>query len=142
GGFASFILRNLPRTVVVNAFAFIVVVALTLGGNARAVLDERLSVRSAPMTAAMIWKEYSPEHSTTYKLRRSFQYGLNFYLHREISEWSPGKSSPVWVYAPGGEIQELRNRGLNCPFNALRYAVIVCKDSSLPGTLPDRRQPH
>ncbi len=142
GGFASFILRNLSRTVLVNAFALVAVVALTLRGNTREVLDERLSVRSAPMAAAMIWKEYSPERSSAYKLRRSFQYSLNFYLHRELSEWLPGKSQPGWVYAPGGEIQELRNLGLNCPFNALRHAVIVCKDPGSTGMLADRRQPH
>jgi len=142
GGFASFILRNLSRTVLVNAFALVAVVALTLRGNTREVLDERLSVRSAPMAAAMIWKEYSSERSSAYKLPRSFQYSLNFYLHRELSEWLPGKSQPGWVYAPGGEIQELRNLGLNCPFNALRHAVIVCKDPGSTGMLADRRQPH
>ena len=142
GGFASFILRNLSRTVLINAIAFIVAVPLTLHGNTREVLDERLSVRPAPEAAAMIWKDYSPERSSTYKLQRSFQYGLNFYLHRELSEWSPGKTQPGWVYAPGRVINELRDLGLDCPFNALRHAVIVCKDPSSAGTLANGRQPH
>jgi hypothetical protein len=142
GGFASFALRNLPRTVLVHAIAFILAFALTLRGNTREVLDGHLSVRPAPVGAAMIWKEYSPEHSSTYKLQRSFQYSLNFYFHRELPEWSPSEAQPGWVYAPRAEIHELRDLGLNCPFNALWHAVIVCKYPGSADSRPDSGQPH
>src|SRR6266436_4006794 len=72
GGVASFILRNLPRTLLVNVIALIVVVGLTLPGDTREILDGRLSARSSPAAAPMVWKDYSPERSSTYKLQRSF----------------------------------------------------------------------
>ncbi len=142
GGVASFILRNLPRTLLVNVIALIVVVGLTLPGDTREILDGRLSARSSPAAAPMVWKDYSPERSSTYKLQRSFKYGLNFYFHRELPEWSPNRAQPGWVYAPGKETHELRDLGLSCPFNALRHAVVVCKDPGLAERLSDRGQPH
>ena len=141
-GFASLILNNLPRTVLINAIALIVVVVLTPRGNTREILDGRLSARAAPAAAAMIWKEYSPERSSTYKLRRSFQYSLNFYFHRELPGWSLAQAQPGWVYAPAREISELRDLGLNCPFNALRHAVIVCEDPGSANRRPPSGQPQ
>jgi len=141
-GFASLILNNLPRTVLINAIALIVVVVLTPRGNTREILDGRLSARAAPAAAAMIWKEYSPERSSTYKLRRSFQYSLNFYFHRELPGWSPAQAQPGWVYAPSREISALRDLGLNCPFNALRHAVIVCEDPGSANRRPPSGQPQ
>jgi 4-amino-4-deoxy-L-arabinose transferase-like glycosyltransferase len=141
-GFASLILNNLSRTVLINAIALIVVVVLTPRGNTREILDGRLSARAAPAAAAMIWKEYSPERSSTYKLRRSFQYSLNFYFHRELPGWSPAQAQPGWVYAPAREISALRDLGLNCPFNALRHAVIVCEDPGSVNRRPGSGQPQ
>jgi 4-amino-4-deoxy-L-arabinose transferase-like glycosyltransferase len=127
-GLASLLLGNLSRTVLVTELAVIAILALTVSGNIREILDGRLSARAAPVAAGMIWRDYSPERSSTYKLQRSFQYGLNFYFHRELSEWSPDRSQPGWVFTSSREEYELRNRGLNCPFNALRHAVIACED--------------
>jgi hypothetical protein len=138
--FASFFLGNLSRTVLVSDLGVIAILALALSGNTQEILDGRLSARAAPVGAAIIWKDYSLERSSTYKLQRSFQYGLNFYFHRELPEWSPDRSQPGWVFTSGREEFELRNRGLNCPFNALRRAVIVCKDPGSAARLPGSGQ--
>jgi len=140
--FASFFLGNLSRTVLVSELAVIAILALALSGNTREILDGRLSARAAPVAAAIIWKDYSPERSSTYRLQRSFQYGLNFYFHRELSEWSPDRSQPGWVFTSSREEFELRNRGLNCPINALRHAVIACEDPGSAARPPRSGQPQ
>ncbi len=138
GGFAMVFPGNLWRLsqgFVISVVSIIMSITLTLMGTTGVTLDQQLSARSAPAAAAIIWKEYSPERSSTYKLQRSFQYSLNFYFHRELPGWSPADAQPGWVYAPGREISKLRDLGLNCPFIALRRAVIVCKD---PGSTAGR----
>jgi 4-amino-4-deoxy-L-arabinose transferase-like glycosyltransferase len=135
GGLLSAVLGSLRRVsscIVFGVLAVIVAVNLALGGTTRRGIDSTVSVRPALQIAQAVWNDYSPEHTSTYKLRRSFQYGLNFYFHRELPEWSPDARRPGWVFASAKEGFELRERGLNCPFNALRHAVIVCEDPGLP----------
>jgi hypothetical protein len=136
GGFAALVLRNLQPALVINVIALIVAIASALTGATREVLDQRLSARAAAEAAQMVWNNYSAEHSSIYKLPRSFQYGLSFYFHRELPEWSPDRRNPGWVFSSAREEFELRERGLNCPFNALRHAVIACEDPGLPSRLP------
>jgi 4-amino-4-deoxy-L-arabinose transferase-like glycosyltransferase len=137
GGFAILAVKNLRFGLALGVSALIVAIASALTGNTREVLDGRFSARNAPQAAQIVWNNYSPEQSSTYKLTRSFQYSLNFYFHRELPEWSPDRTAPGWVFALAKEEHELRNRGLSCPLNALRHAVIVCEDPGLP-TRPDR----
>ena len=132
GGCAILALRNLRSGLAISVLALTVAIAAILTGNTREVLDQRYSARNASQAARIVWNDYSPERSSTYKLTRSFQYTLNFYFHREVPEWSPDGSTRSWVFALAREESELRNRGLDCPFNALRHAVIVCEDPGLP----------
>jgi 4-amino-4-deoxy-L-arabinose transferase-like glycosyltransferase len=131
GGIPILIMANLRRGLALSVCALIVAIALALTGNARELLDQRYSARDAPKAARIIWNDYSPEESSTYKLTRTFQYGLNFYLHRELPEWSPDRRLPGWVFAMAKEKAEMENLGLSCPLNSLRHAVIVCKDPGL-----------
>ena len=141
GGFAILVLRNLRSGLALGVSALIIAIVSTLTGNTRAVLDQRYSARSAPEAARIVWTDYSPSRSSTYKLTRSFQYALNFYFHRELPEWLPDRTAPGWVFALAKDESELRNRGLSCPFNALRHAVIVCEDVGLPAGTPSSGQP-
>lgn len=34
----------------------------------------------------------------TYQLNRDWVYGLDFYLHRDLPEWSPSGKAPAWIY--------------------------------------------
>ncbi len=145
GGFAMVFPGNLWRlsqALMTGVIALIVAVTLALTGATRRALDDSVSARSAIRTAHVIWNNYSPELSSTYKLRRSFQYSLNFYFHRELPGWSPSQAQPGWVYAPAREISALRDLGLNCPFNALRHAVIVCEDPGSANRRPPSGQPQ
>jgi 4-amino-4-deoxy-L-arabinose transferase-like glycosyltransferase len=131
GGIPILIMANLRRGLALSVCALIVAIALALTGNARELLDLRYSARDAPKAARIVWNDYSQEGSSTYRLTRSFQYSLNFYLHRELPEWSPDRRTPGWVFAMAKEKAEMENLGLSCPLNSLRLAVIVCKDPGL-----------
>jgi hypothetical protein len=131
GGIPILIMANLRRGLALSVCALIVAIALALTGNARELLDLRYSARDAPKAARIVWNDYSQEGSSTYRLTRSFQYSLNFYLHRELPEWSPDRRTSGWVFAMAKEKAEMENLGLSCPLNSLRHAVIVCKDPGL-----------
>jgi 4-amino-4-deoxy-L-arabinose transferase-like glycosyltransferase len=139
-GFATLVLRNLRFGLIACVTALIIAIALALTGDARIALDERLSARAAPEAARIVWGNYSAERSSTYKLSRSFQYELNFYFHRELPEWSQDRRTPGWVFTSAQEQFGLRSRGLKCPFNALRHAVIVCEDPGLVDHIPNSGQ--
>jgi 4-amino-4-deoxy-L-arabinose transferase-like glycosyltransferase len=141
GGFAILVSRNLRLGLALGVCALIIAIVSCLTGNTRAVLDQLYSARSAPEAARIVWTDFSPNRSSAYKLTRSFQYALNFYFHRELSEWLPDRTAPGWVFALAKDESELRSRGLNCPFNALRHAVIVCEDAGLPAGSPSGGQP-
>jgi 4-amino-4-deoxy-L-arabinose transferase-like glycosyltransferase len=145
GGLVSAVLGSLRRfsqCLVIGVLTVILAVNLAMTGTTRLAFDSFLSARPALETAQAVWNNYSPERASAYKLPRSLQYGLNFYFHREIPEWSPNERAPGWVYAPGREIHELRELGLNCPFYTWWHAVIVCKDPGSVARLHGSGQPH
>ena len=47
----------------------------------------------------------------TYRVNRSWTYGLNFYLHRELPEWNETIMGDSYVVMSIGECQKLRERG-------------------------------
>jgi len=145
GGLVSAVLGNLRRLsscLVIGVLAVNVAINLALSGATRRAIDSSVSARSALEAAQIVWNDYSPERSSTYKLTRSVQYNLNFYFHRELPEWSPDRRKPGWVFTSAKEEFELRERGLNCPFNALRHAVIACEDPGSADSHPRSGQPH
>jgi 4-amino-4-deoxy-L-arabinose transferase-like glycosyltransferase len=131
-GLASALLICVPTVVAT--------VALTFAGSTRHLLDQRLSARPALWNAPLICKDFSPEHASTYKLQRSFEFGLNFYFHRELPDWSPDARHQC-VFGSHTETSALRDRGLNCPV-VFKYAVIVCEDPGSPADTPSSRQPQ
>ena len=68
-------------------------------------LDSRISARQV----ASRLREVDPSLSKvyTYQLSRNWQYGLNFYLNRELPEWRAGSGQPEWILGmlPNREIQ-------------------------------------
>jgi hypothetical protein len=66
-------------------------------------LDPQLSARSC---ARQIGVERAA-NTYSFKLQRSWQYQLNFYLHREILEWSPNVAGEVTVVTSEKNLQEL-----------------------------------
>jgi 4-amino-4-deoxy-L-arabinose transferase-like glycosyltransferase len=67
-------------------------------------LDPQLSARSS---ARQIGEERAA-NIYSFKLQRSWQYQLNFYLHREIVEWSPGVAGDAVVVTSQKNLEELQ----------------------------------
>jgi hypothetical protein len=110
--------------VVFTGFGGLIVLIATLLGRARAALissvvltlfvvtlfyfslsrlDPQVSARSC---ARQIGVERAA-NTYSFKLQRSWQYQLNFYLHREILEWSPNVAGEVTVVTSEKNLQEL-----------------------------------
>jgi len=88
-------------------------------------LDSRISPRTIARTVLA-----NPDIASevqTLRLARSWQYGLNFYLHRELPEWSASAPAPRYVLSSLNGIAELKNRGV--PFETLDstspHAILV-----------------
>jgi hypothetical protein len=66
-------------------------------------LDAQLSARSC---AKLIGVERAA-NTYSFKLQRSWQYQLNFYLHREIVEWSPSIAGEAMLVTSAKNVAEL-----------------------------------
>jgi 4-amino-4-deoxy-L-arabinose transferase-like glycosyltransferase len=98
----------------------------TLTRDARWSLDLGVSTRWAAKFAARSSPDWAA-NSATYKLRRSFQYSLNFYAHRELPQWSGGSTAYRWVFTSPNEMVQFKEKGFECT-NFMAYpAVIVCE---------------
>jgi 4-amino-4-deoxy-L-arabinose transferase-like glycosyltransferase len=71
-----------------------------------------LDVLISPRRVAHVVRDYPQSAGTivTFRLNRGWQYGLSFYLHREIAEWAGDSNrSAIAIVSPSG-LRELRRR--------------------------------
>jgi 4-amino-4-deoxy-L-arabinose transferase-like glycosyltransferase len=135
-----------PGRVILALAAIVLPVFMTFGAENLWVLDDGVSARPAAQGA----KDHLPlaelDIATTYKLQRGLEFGLNFYLHRELAEWSPPVGRSSIVFTSHKYSKELERMGVHC-FDYIAYpAVEVCADSSkIPSSaarLPRSGQPQ
>jgi len=93
------------------AASAILTAGLVAGANQQFLpqLDPYLSARAAarivqtqPAASGGVW---------VYHLQRAWHYGLNFYLERELLEWTPEAARPAWVYTNLGGMGDLTRQG-------------------------------
>ena len=58
-------------------------------------LDSQISSR--PLARKLLEANPSGEDVATYDIPSAWQYGLNFYLNRDLPEWTPDSRDPQWV---------------------------------------------
>lgn len=63
---------------------------------------------SARPHAALLRNSLFPDRIFTYELARSWDFGLAFYFHRELPEWSPQDSSPALLLTTPAGLAELK----------------------------------
>ena len=88
-------------------------VALLVGGIGKMllpVLDPQISLRAAAYSALNLSKDTS--RIRVYEISRAWQYGVNYYLAREIPEWAP-QQRRVWVITNDAGASELRRLGVH-----------------------------
>jgi 4-amino-4-deoxy-L-arabinose transferase-like glycosyltransferase len=74
-------------------------------------LDHFLSPRAAAEGGVQLTA--SPADLTTFRLSRAWKYGLDFYFHRELQEWTPQAPRPCWVYTSDAGVVELEQEGFS-----------------------------
>jgi hypothetical protein len=82
----------------------------------------------SPRRVAQIVREYpqSAGTITTFRLKRGWQYGSNFYLRRELQEWNGDLGQPVLTLVSPDGLRDLRVRRI--PFTILDR---TCLDAML-----------
>lgn len=97
-------------------------------GQGLAGLDPIDSSGDAARLASTVYPAFTPENAFVYRVPRAQHYGLNFYLHRELPEWTPEQENIGWVFTPVKERPALEGLGFSC--SRRRYLVstplIVC----------------
>jgi 4-amino-4-deoxy-L-arabinose transferase-like glycosyltransferase len=126
--------------------AMVLPVFMTFGTENMWELDAGVSARPAAQSAIDHLPPTELARVTTYKLGRGLNFGLNFYLHRELAEWSPPVGHSSIVFTTYKNSLELEQMGIHCFHYEAYPAVGICVDSSRVASLPDRpsnsRQPH
>ncbi len=109
GGLGVALLALLRRpTAALLAAAFLL--ALQIEGAAGGSLTEQFDVKVSPRKAAQALPG-APQQVFVYRVHRAWHYGLNFYLHRELQEWTPESPRPAWVFTTWANLQELKRQG-------------------------------
>ncbi len=127
---------------IVSALCLLFTLGVGLTGETSWGLDRSTSARWASTVPGGVSREYWATHTATYKLQRSFQYGLNFYLRKEVPEWSGNRSERNWVFTTPKEMDELGVMGLECPDVMNLASVVVCEAGNSADSLRRSGQPH
>ncbi len=128
--------RRVASALFLSVISIIFTLAVGLTGDTKWSLDLGISARWASKVPEGVTPDYWASHTATYKLRRSFLHGLNFYAHREVPEWNGNKAERNWVFTTPKEMTELGGMGLQCPHFMAFPPVIVCEAGGSAGGLP------
>jgi 4-amino-4-deoxy-L-arabinose transferase-like glycosyltransferase len=97
-------------------------------GHGLADLDPIYFSRDVTKLAFTVYPALAPQNVFVYRVQRAQHYSLNFYLHRELPEWTREQKDPGWVFTPMKEQAALEGSGLKC--NARQHlattSLIVC----------------
>jgi 4-amino-4-deoxy-L-arabinose transferase-like glycosyltransferase len=107
---------------------FLVALCVELAG-AR-VLPALDPVISARFHGEVLRNNRYPNRVFTFHLTRSWQYGLNFYLEREVPEWSPRDTGAALVLTTPQGLDEIRKLGrvqgtLEEPYAGILYVPVM-----------------
>jgi 4-amino-4-deoxy-L-arabinose transferase-like glycosyltransferase len=89
-------------------------------------LDAGVSARPAVTGAMGHLTQADLDSATTFKLKRGLTFGLNFYLHRELEEWSPASGDRSIIFTTHAGSAELARDGVSCFFYIAFPAVEIC----------------
>jgi len=76
-------------------------------------LDIQVSARQ--VAGDLLKADPSGGNVAIYEIPRAWQYGMNFYLNRDLPEWIPGRSEPEWIL--GGSLPDIQI--------AIRYKMVL-----------------
>jgi 4-amino-4-deoxy-L-arabinose transferase-like glycosyltransferase len=135
-----------PGRVPLVLAAIVFPIFMTFGAENLWELDAGLSARPAAQSAIDHLPTSELGTATTYKLRRSSKFALDFYLHRELAEWAPPVGHSSIIFTTYKNSAELEQMGIHCFHYEAYPAVGICVDSSRIASLSSSPrssgQPH
>ena len=100
----ALVLKSRPREALLFVTLFAIVAVEIANFSLLPGLDSQFSAR--PLAAKILNTDPSGGNVAVYRLPRAWEYGMNFYLNRDLPEWTPGSSDPEWIlsgsFLPGG----------------------------------------
>jgi 4-amino-4-deoxy-L-arabinose transferase-like glycosyltransferase len=118
-------LRN--RSAFLLSFFLVALCVELAGARVLPALDPVISTR---FHGELLRNNRYPDRIFTFHLTRSWQYGLNFYLEREIPEWQPGDPGAALVLTTPQGLDEIRKFGrvqetLEEPYGGILYVPVL-----------------
>lgn len=110
------------------AAAVITVLALIISSaSSLRELDAGVSARPSVVSVLRNLTAEQAAAATTFKLRRSYKYQVDFYLHRETQEWSPENGGHSIIFTSYRNWKELQALGAHCADYVAFPAVALCE---------------
>jgi 4-amino-4-deoxy-L-arabinose transferase-like glycosyltransferase len=121
-GIAIAALSNSRRRATIWISLLLVCLLVEIAG--KAILPDLDPYYSARPVGTMLRRDLYPQRLFIYRLPRAWQYGLDFYLGRDLREWSPDDLNAALVLTTPGGLANLRRAGytqgaLNEPYETI-----------------------
>jgi hypothetical protein len=100
--------RARPETAILLSALLVAAAVETTSLKLLPALDTSLSARPH---AEFMRNDQHADRIFTYRLKRDWDYGLAFYFHRELPEWSPDDRGPALVLTDSGGLAQITNLG-------------------------------
>jgi 4-amino-4-deoxy-L-arabinose transferase-like glycosyltransferase len=119
------LLRN--RGALLFSFFMVALCVELAGARVLPALDPFISAR---FHGELLRNHRYPSRVFTFHLTRSWQYGLNFYLGREVAEWSPSDADAALVLTTPQGLDEIRKMArvqgaLDEPYQGILYVPVL-----------------
>jgi len=127
GGLATLLLalRKHPSLALL-ACGITALVLLTAGSGDLSQLDEGLSSRYAVQELNELGMNTLSLDAVTFNLRRDYIYSLQFYLRRELSQWTPEDANTKLIFTNYKGTEELEKKRVECLRGIVFPPVMLC----------------
>jgi 4-amino-4-deoxy-L-arabinose transferase-like glycosyltransferase len=92
-----FVMKSRPREAFFLVLVFAIAAVEFANFNILPKLDGHISARQ--LAGSILKTDPTGGNVAIYQLPRAWQYGMNFYLNRDLREWVPGPDEPEWILA-------------------------------------------
>jgi len=102
-------LRKRPRAALTTVVLLVVALLVFLNTAVLPAADSRISARAAAQDALRLLPP--ARDIAVLKLKRDWNYGLDYYFDRDLPEWTPGQPLPEWLFTNQRNAIELEHSG-------------------------------
>jgi 4-amino-4-deoxy-L-arabinose transferase-like glycosyltransferase len=125
---AAVILAGMKRSVPALCVLHIGLLLSVLGlYNGLRWTDSEWSARGVLEAAHTQLQSNPSDRLFVYNVPRGIQYGLNFYLHRELQQWAPNEDATGFVFTSRKTTQALEASGYRCTKHIVYPTAVLCR---------------